>query len=358
MTKHRAFEPIVIVFSVLILVFIGLVETWSASNYFFFQHFNNPNFLLKRDLIYIVVSFFVAYFFYRLNPQKLRQLIPLFLSLAIIFLIALHLGFGVNIRGAVRWVNFGIFSFEPTEFARFAFILYLADFIDRKYEHLNDLNVFIPLFLVFSFIALLIISQPDIGGAFLFAIVVLCVLYIFGFRLSYIGFIAILGIILFSVVFLAHPERLQRLTSFLYHHNLPYQVHQGFVALAGGGFFGRGIGSGSFKSLFLPDAYNDFIIASIGEDLGFLGISLVIILFFLLIYSIFSIANKLNNFYEKAFVFSAGFLFSLQILINLFSVFHLIPTKGTVLPFVSYGGSSLVVNAMFIGATLGMSKKL
>lgn len=358
MTKHHAFEPIAIVFCVFILVFIGLIETWSASNYFFFQHFNKPNFLLERDIIYIIVSFLVGYFFYRLNPQKLRQLIPLLLSLAIVFLIALHLGFGVNIRGAVRWINFGIFSFEPTEFARFAFILYLADFIDRKYEQLNKLNVFLPLFAVFAVITLLIISQPDIGGAFLFAVVVLCVLYIFGLRFSYVGFILILGAVLFSATFLVHQERLDRVISFLHSHNLPYQVHQGFVALAGGGLFGRGIGNGSFKSLFLPDAYNDFIIASIGEDLGFFGVSLVIILLFLLVYSIFSIATKLDDYYEKAFVFATGLVFSIQILINLFSVFHIIPTKGTVLPFVSYGGSSLVVNAMFIGATLSMSRKL
>ncbi|HEX13448.1 MAG: hypothetical protein C0173_04330 [Desulfurella sp.] len=358
MTKHRAFEPTIIIFCTFILVFIGLVETWSASNYFFFQHFGKPNFLLERYLIYIVVSFFVGLFFYKINPQKLRQLIPLFLSSAIVFLIALHLGFGVNIRGAVRWFNFGFFSFEPTEFARFAFILYLADFIDRKYESLNDLNVISPLFLVFGIIALLIISQPDIGGAFLFCLVVLLVLYIFGLRTSYIGIILALGVIVFSLVFLVHPERLQRLSSFIHNNHLPYQVHQGFIALAGGGLFGRGIGNGSFKSLFLPDAYNDFIIASIGEDLGFLGVLLVIILLFLLIYSIFSIANKLNNYYEKAFVFGTGFLFSIQILINLFSVFHLIPTKGTVLPFVSYGGSSLVVNAMFIGVVLGLSRKL
>ncbi len=358
MTKHRAFEPVVIIFCAILLTFIGLVEVWSASNYFFFQHFNNPNFLLKRDLIYIVVSIFVAYFFYRLNIEKLRQTIPFLISLSIVFLIMLHLGFGENIRGAQRWINFGLFSFEPTEFARFAFLLYLADFIDRKYEHLNKLDVILPFFLLFSFVALLIISQPDIGGAFLFGTVVFLVLYAFGLRMKYIIIILILGTILFSFTFLAHPERLQRVLSFVGNHSLPYQVHQGFVALAGGGFFGRGIGSGSFKSLFLPDAYNDFIIASIGEDLGFLGVSLVILLLFMFVYSIFSIANKVDNYFEKAFILGVAFVFSVQILINLSSVFHLIPTKGTVLPLVSYGGSSLVVNAMFIGTTLSIAKKL
>ncbi len=205
---------------------------------------------------------------------------------------------------------------------------------------------------------LLIISQPDIGGAFLFFVVVFCVLYIFGLKPSYIAISIIIGGVLFFSIFLIHPERLQRLTSFVHNSSLPYQVHQGFIALAGGGLFGRGIGNGSFKSLFLPDAYNDFIIASIGEDLGFIGVFLVIILLFLLIYSIFSIANKLDDYYEKAFAFGVGFLLSIQILINLFSVFHIIPTKGTVLPLVSYGGSSLVVNAMFIGSILSLSRKL
>ncbi len=330
---------------------IGIVETWSSSQYFAYIHFQDSNFFLKREIVFVIISLFSTFIVSAMNYEFFKKITPHLIVLSLVFLSMLYLGFGVSIRGATRWINLGI-NFEPSQFAELSLIIYIAYFISEKGQYKNMMKGIIPVATVVGIFFLLIALEPDVGTAFLISITFLIVIYVSGYSIKNIGLLMLPLIIILMLIIYTYPEKLQRIINFFLTNNL--QVQQSLTAIGSGGLFGHGIGAGNYKNLFIPDSYNDFIVSGIGEDMGFFGIFVTIALFVSIILSIFSISSKSNNNFGRTLSLGIGVLLSVQALMNLFSVFNLMPPKGITMPFISYGGTSLIVQGIMIGMVISV----
>ncbi len=357
-TKGRpSFEPQILVASYVILLCVGLLEVWSASRYFSYVQHANENFIFVKDLVIVLVSLFVAFVFYLVDYRILKKIAIPVVVFSIVLLVLLYTGLGADIRGSVRWIKIGSVFFEPSEFAKLALIVYLADFISRKKEYAHDFyKGLVPAAMVMGVIFLLIAKESDIGTAFLVLMTFLIVIYVFDYRFVHIMSLLLPSGVVLALILYRNPGKLERVKYFLYKHSLPFQVKQSLIALGSGGLFGAGIGRGMFKSLYLPDAYNDFIIASIGEDLGFVGLMLVLALLVAVVFSIFSVARRCEDTFGKVLAFGIGVMFALQMIINAGTAVYIIPPKGITMPFLSYGGTAMVVNSVMIGIVLNIAR--
>ena len=354
MTKHRSFKPSFIVIPYFLLLSIGVVEVWSSSYYFAFRKFHDPNFFLKRELVFVFLSILAAFVFSHINYRFLKKLsIPLVLA-SLFLLVLLHFN-GVNIRGAVRWLKVGGFIFEPSGLAQIALLIYLADFISRKHKYRSDMaRGVMPVAFITGLFFMLIALEPDVGTAFLIGLTFLGVIYVFGYKPKYIAMLIFPIAIVLALIIYTYPEKLQRVINFFMTGRVNYQVEHAILAMGSGGIFGAGPAEGIYKSLFVPDSYNDFIMAGIGEDFGFIGVFLVLVLLLSVLLSIFTVCKKCKDEFGRALGFGIGLMLSLEALINLFSVFHLMPPKGITMPFLSYGGTSLLVQGILIGIVLSI----
>ncbi len=333
-----------------------MVEVWSSSYYFAFKRFHDPNFFLKKELLFVAASLLAATIFSYIDYRVLKRMSLGFVLVALVLLVMLHFN-GVNIRGAVRWLRVGRFLFEPSGLAEIALLIYLADFISRKHTLKKDMSRGVmPVAFVVGVFFMLIALEPDVGTAFLIGVTFLAMIYVFGYRVKHIIMLLFPILIVLALIIYAYPEKLNRLINFFITDRVNYQVEHALIALGSGGLFGAGPANGIYKSLFVPDSYNDFILAGIGEDFGFVGVFGVIVLFILILLFIFSLSKRCRDDFGKALSFGIGFLISIQALMNLFSVFHLMPPKGITMPFLSYGGTSLVVEGVFIGIVLNVYK--
>ena len=354
MTQRHLFKPSFILIPFFLLLGVGIVEVWSSSYYFAYKRFGNPNFFLKREVVFVLLSLLSALIFSRFDYRILRKFSIPFVIISIFLLIFLRVD-GVNIRGAVRWLKIGGLLFEPSGFAKLALLIYLADFISRKHKYRADMvRGIMPIALVSGMIFMLIALEPDVGTAILVGLTFLGTIYVFGYKLKHILLLVFPIVLVSALVIYAYPEKLQRIINFFVTDKVNYQVEHALIALGSGGLFGAGPAKGIYKSLFVPDSYNDFIMAGVGEDFGFLGVLLVIALIISILYSIFSLSRYCIDNFGKAFSFGVGFMLSLEALMNLFSVFHLMPPKGITMPFLSYGGTSLLVQGVMIGIVLSI----
>jgi len=353
MEQKAGYEPTLILLSYFFLVVIGIIEVWSSSRYFAYRNFNDPNLFLRKEIFYAAVSLSAALFFSIFNHKILKKLSFHLVVLSLFLLLLLHIGFGIEVRGATRWLKLGI-QFEPSQFAQLVVLIYIADFISRKEEFKDSARGVMPVSFVVGLFFILIALEPDVGTAFLVLLTFAIVIYVAGYSAKYILSLLFPSLFVLGMIIYTYPEKLSRLMNFFVNNKINYQVEQSLIALGSGGFFGHGIGDGNYKSLFVPDSYNDFILAGIGEDFGFFGICVVILLLMLIFYSIFSISKKSNDTFSKILSFGIGVTLVVQVLINLFSVLNLIPPKGITMPFLSYGGTSLVMQGVMIGIVLNI----
>ncbi len=354
MTQRHSFRPSFIVIPFFLLLGIGIVEVWSSSYYFAYRKFGDPNFFLKREILFVLVSIVSAFIFSLLDYRILKKLSVPIVLLSIFLLLMLHIN-GVNIRGAVRWLRVGRFLFEPSGFAKLALLIYLADFISRKHKYRSDMarGIF-PIALITGVIFLLIALEPDVGTALLVGLTFLGTIYVFDYKPKHILLLVFPIILVSALIVYAYPEKLQRVINFFITDKVNYQIEHALIALGSGGILGAGPAKGVYKSLFVPDSYNDFIMAGIGEDFGLLGVFLVIFLLLSILMFIFAVSKRCRDSFGKALSFGIGLMLSLEALMNLFSVYHLMPPKGITMPFLSYGGTSLLIQGAMIGVVLSI----
>ncbi len=358
MKTRRQNEAALVIFSYFSLLIIGLLEVLTSSRYFAYEHFNDGSFIFRHDLAYVILSLSISLLFYYINYNFLKKISKELIVISIILLLMLFLGFGVYIRGATRWLRFG-FQFEPSEFTKLALLIYMADFISRKTDYIKDyVRGFLPPAVITGIIFLLIVSEPDVGTAFLILAAAFTMLYIADYKPAHILTLIFPSVLVLGLVIYSHPEKLSRIAHFLSDRGASYQVQHGMIALGSGGLFGKGLGSGLCKMLFLPDSYNDFILAGIGEDLGFAGLFVTVALLFMLVYLIFSLSLQCSDKFGRMLLMGIGTLLSFQMLINMGSVFNLIPPKGISMPFLSYGGTSLIVEGAMIGIVLNIARSI
>ena len=355
-----------LLFPVLFLVGIGVVMVYSASSTIALKKFGSDYYFLKKQAVFallgIVVLVFCRHFPYRL----FRSLTYPLLIIALIFLAVILLTrFGYSAGGATRWFRFEGFTFQPSELARFTMVIYLAYSMNKKKDKLKDFNVgFLPHVLVFGMFTVLIIAQPDFGSVAILGMLTWIMLFVGGVRISHLLLSLVLILPLAYFLLINAEYRLNRIMSFWnpwkYSANEGYQIVHSLMAFGTGGIWGVGIGKGYQKLFYLPEPHTDFVFSVIGEELGLLGVLVILGLYALIFWRGIFISKNSQDSFGSFVAIGLTTAIGLQVCVNMGVALGLLPTKGLTLPFLSYGGSSLLLNMASIGIlmNIGASKKL
>ncbi|MBN1957756.1 MAG: putative lipid II flippase FtsW [Desulfuromonadales bacterium] len=343
------------------LTCIGVVMVYSSSAIMAAERFNDGFYFLKRQLAYALTGCLLmigaAYFKYQ-NWRK----IAVFSLLASIVLLSLVFipGLGVRVGGAMRWLRLPGLTLQPAELVKLALVLYLAHSLTRKKEKVRSLSKgYLPYMVVLGLLLGMLLKQPDLGSAMIIAGVALAMLIVAGVRWLYIlpTILMTLPVLYFLVMQVDYRRR--RIMAFLDPWDDPFdtgfQIIQSLVAFGKGGVLGQGLGIGEQKLFYLPEAHTDFIFSVIGEELGLIGVLVVAALFLLLVLCGIRVALLCQDPFGRNLAFGLSLLLGLEAFVNLAVCMGLLPTKGLALPFISYGGTSLVVSLVAVGILLNIS---
>lgn len=345
----------------LCLVGFGLLMVASASMVISDRLYHYPFHYVLRQSSYVIAGLALAWTVTRLPLQFWQKIssyaILVALGLLLVVLVP-HIGRSVN--GSRRWLNFGIIAVQVSELAKLCMVLYMASYLQRFQNQVcSQWQGFIKPLVLLSVMAILLLLEPDFGATLVITLTVFLLLFVAGVRLWPLMLLGLLAGASLLVLAIASPYRLLRLTTFLHPwknaFGSGYQLTQSLIAFGRGGLFGVGLGNSIQKLFYLPEAHTDFIFAVIGEELGLAGELVLLTLFVLLIARSIKIgieALRQNNLYAGYLSLGIGFWFSLQVMINIGVSTGLLPTKGLTLPLISYGGSSILVNAIVLGLLL------
>lgn len=359
---HRRPADLVLFACVLALVGIGLVMVYSASSVVAYDRLDDSAYFLKRQAVWIALGLAAMWLAGSIHYQRLRALtVPLLVAAAVLLVLVLVPGIGRVAGGARRWIVVGPLSFQPVEVAKLALVLYLAHFVTRRGIAIRRLRwgVLPPLAITAGF-GVLVLRQPDMGSALVLGAVAMVVLFLGGARLLHLGAVAVASLPILAVAVAAADYRLQRVVAFLNPWRDPqgsgFHIIQSLLAFGSGGIFGVGLGASRQKFFYLPERHTDFIFAILGEELGLIGTLGLLLLFALLAYRGFRIARAAPDRY--AALLAAGITATItgQALMNMGVAAGLLPVTGIPLPFVSFGGSSLVVTMIQIGVLMNISQ--
>jgi cell division protein FtsW len=333
---------------------------YSASAPFSLRHYGSDTYLLFKQLIAAGIGVAGLVLLAHFDYHRLRYLddILLFGAFALTVLTVLPLP-GVSDG---RWLHLGAFALQPTELLKFALIVYLAATIERKGERIRSFSEgVLPFIIVLLVLAAVVINQPDLGMILIFGALTMVMLFLGGARLPHLITVASLSLPLIYLAVLIAPYRMARVLSFLnpgaYSTSSGYQIMQSLVAIGSGGIFGRGLGASHAKLFYLPQAHNDFIFAVTAEELGLMGTLVLIGLFALFAWRAFVVARQAPDRFGRLLALGIGFVISLQVLLNLGVSVGLLPVTGLTLPFVSNGGTSLLITLSMVGVLLNISKQ-
>ncbi|WP_195939879.1 stage V sporulation protein E [Romboutsia sp. 1001713B170131_170501_G6] len=351
----------VIFYTTMTLVFIGIIMVFSASFVqSSFKH-HDAYYFLKRNVIYAILGFICMITISNIDYKVWKRNTKPIGIVAIILLILVLTPLGIKANGARRWLGVGAFTIQPAEIAKFATIIITAKLIEKKYENIKSFRKgLIPLMLVPILFFTLIMGQPNMSTAGTIILVTFVMVFVAGMSMKIVGFMFGSGIALFLALGLTSEYRLKRILSFLDPFQDPlgngYQVIQGLYALGSGGLFGMGLGKSQQKWFYIPEPQNDFIFAIIGEELGLIGCAVVIMLFVILVYRCVRIALKCDNIFSCMVVIGIGAQIGIQAALNIAVATSSMPVTGVALPFISYGGTSLIIFMSAIGIVLNISK--
>ena len=352
---------LILLAAVLALVAIGTVEIYSASAVYSLREHGTTAHFLFRQLGYVVLGLGALWMGARRDFGWLRRYCYPLLGTAFA-LLASVLVVGTRVGGARRWFHAGPLSFQPVEVAKLALVVYLAYSLAKKQEKVKTFTIgFLPHLAVAALMMGLLLKQPDLGSSLILGATCLIVLFVAGAKVSYI-LIAILGAApaVYRVV-VGTSWRLKRIFAFVdpwqFRRGVGYQITQSLISIGSGGIRGLGLGDGRQKLFYMPEAHTDFIMANVGEELGFLGFCLVLGLFLVIVWRGVRAALRARDTFGTFLAFGLTTMFGLQALMNTGVVLGALPAKGITLPFVSYGGTSLVVSLFFVGILLNVSRR-
>ena len=345
-----------------VLAAVGLIMVFSASAVVAGNRFHDSIYFLKRQFAWLMLGFLLLQVASRLDYAVWRRLaLPLLGVTALCLIIVLIPSLGLMAKGARRWLKLGPFSLQPAELVKLVVILYLANYLTNKESRLQDFaSGFLPPLVIVGLLSGLVLLQPDLGTVVVIGTVTMGLLFLAGAPLRYLGGLVLIAMPVAGALILGSPYRRQRLMTFMAPWKDPtdsgFQVTQSFLAFGSGGPFGVGLGESKQKLFFLPEAHTDFVLALVGEELGFLGTVAIMALFAMLVLKGFQIAGRAREPFGRYLALGIALLFGVQSLINAGVVTGLLPTKGLTLPLVSYGGSSLMVSLLCIGILLSISR--
>ncbi len=350
--------------SALVLLSVGIVMIYSASAIYAFEYMGDSGYFIKRHLAYLAAGAVLAFWTASVDTRGLRKHALTILGISLALLVAVlipHVGHSSS--GARRWFKILGFSFQPSEFLKVALIFYMADYLERKKGTLNDIKrTILPSLFVLGAAAGLILKQPDLGTAVTVVLVTLILFFAAGFEIKYLLAMVTAAIPALAYLILAKPYRRKRILAFFHPWDDPrsvgYQIIQSFLALGSGGIFGVGLGKSQQKLFYLPQSHTDFIFSIIGEELGFIGASTVILLFSVFIFAGMVIVFRARSLFSQLLSLGLISLISIEAMINIGVSIGALPTKGLSLPFISYGGSALLANMAALGLLVNISKEL
>ena len=348
------------------LVAIGLVMVFSASSATAYADHGDIAYYVKRQFVWLVVGLAGAFFLYRVDYTRLRAVAPWLLLAATVGLLLVfvpHVGFGVN--GGRRWIGVGSFSIQPSEFAKLALVVYLAAALSARGERITSLgNGLFPLCLPAAVMAVLVLKEPDMGTASLIFFVAFALLFAAGARLMHLAMLVCATVPFAALTVLTSPYRRARVFAFVDPWRDPlntgFHIVQSLLALGSGGIFGVGLGASRAKFFYLPEQYTDFIFSVLGEELGLIGTLVVVALFVVVAYRAIRIALAAPDRFGFFLAIGCGAMIAIQAFVNIGVVSSSWPVTGVPLPFISFGGSSLVVNFLAVAliANVGRHRRV
>lgn len=363
MPERTGYDRILMI-PALILVVFGIVMVYSSSNLIAIRRYGTSFYFLKNQIVWAVTGITGMLVAMNFDYKILRRLSLPMIIISVLLLIAVlipHIGTEVN--GAKRWIRFIGLSFQPSELAKLTIIITISAYISKRANRMEDFVYgFLPPVVLLGLFQMLIMLQPDMGTAIAMGVMVLTLLFIGGVRIPHIFSLTIPLIPFIVNVLFNAGYRKKRLIAFIDPWSDPtgagFQVIQSLLALGSGGLFGLGLGEGKQKLFFLPEPHTDFIYSLIGEELGFVGASLVIFLYLLILWRGVRIAIRIDDPFGRSLATGLTFMIGIQALINLGVVTGLLPPKGLPLPFVSFGGTALLMNMVGLGILLNISRNI
>ena len=345
----------------IILIVIGTVMIYSSSSIIAMEKYGDGYHYIKKHILFVLIGLGVMIGTSRLPYRYWKKAAypGLFISIVLLSLVIIP-GVGLKAGGATRWLRAGYVSFQVSEMVKIILVIFLAHYLTKKIGHIKEFSrVFVVPLVIMLVIVGLVLCQPDFGAAAIMVVVFMLMFYLAGSRIVYLtGLVA--TVIPVGVALIIHESyRMQRLMSFLNPWEDPtntgFQIIQSFISFGSGGAFGVGLGNGMQKLFYLPEPHTDFILSVIAEEAGFIGVVIIIVLFCALVFRGFAIAFNCTDLFGMLLASGLTTVIALEAFINMAAVMGLIPTKGLVLPFLSYGGTSLMMCMVTVGILLNIS---
>lgn len=344
----------------LTLLTVGIVMLFSTSAVYAREHYGDQHYLLKRQLVWLLVGAVACVATASVPYPKWRGVCTaLLVASAVMLALVLIPHVGLKVNGARRWLGLGPVRFQPSEFAKLALVVWLAHWLAKEKRRIDRFGrgFAVPMGVV-GCLLLLVLVEPDFGSTALLASVSIAMMFIAGVRLRFLVPTVMAGAGGLLGLMVHNPERSRRLLAFLdlekYKQGAGYQVWQAVLAFGSGGFNGLGLGNSRQKMFYLPEAHTDFIFPIVGEELGLIGTVGILLAFALLIACAVIISLRASDLYGQYLGFGIALLIAMQALINIGVVTAWLPTKGLPLPFISFGGSNLVLNMAAVGVLLNI----
>jgi len=362
---HRGDNDFTLLILMVLILGVGMTTLFSASYYYGGKRFDDPFYFFNRQLMFVSAGGVLALIVSRLPMDFIRRRLPLLLSVSLLLMIATFIpGIKQSIMGANRWIIVAGISFQPSELVKLTLILYLSAILSKKADKLDDvINSIIPPLLIVIVFTALIYLQNDFSTAFFVIMLSLLLFFVAGIKIRYFAFLFTMVIPLAAMLIFTKEHRVRRLIAFIDPNSDPigtgYQVIAAKDAIAAGSFWGRGFGMGLEKLGGLPEAHSDFIFAVFAEELGFIGVLFMVVLFVAFALKGYSLALSYAGDRRFEFLLTFGLTSCLvfQAFINMAVVAGMLPATGLPLPFFSHGGSSMVVTMIMAGLLLNLSRK-
>ncbi|RKG93465.1 putative lipid II flippase FtsW [Corallococcus terminator] len=354
------FDPILLC-AVLALVSLGLVMTYSASAVLAQDKLGDSLYFLKRQLVAAGLGVVGMAVMMKLGWRRLARLAYPLLLVAIVLMVLVAIpGIGTTAGGARRWIRLPGFSLQPAEVAKFAWLVYLSYSLAKKREKVATFSIgFLPHLALCGILVFLCMLQPDFGSSVLLVFMLFVLLFAAGTKLSYLVGSVLLALPLAFVAIATSPYRMKRILAFMdpwaHRHDVGYQVAESLMSIGSGGITGLGLGDGRQKLFFLPEAHTDFIFSILGEELGLIGVGLLVSLYAIVLWRGIRASLAAGETFGTYLGLGISSIIAFQATVNMCVAMGLLPTKGLTLPFVSYGGTSLVVLMGSAGVLLSLS---
>ncbi|MCB1215172.1 MAG: putative lipid II flippase FtsW [Deltaproteobacteria bacterium] len=347
----------------LLLMAIGVMMVYSTSAILASERYGDVYYFLKRELLFTGLGLGLMFSFKSLDYHHYYKLTyPILFFCFILLLLVFIPGLGYEVNGAKRWIRIAGFGLQPSEVSKFGVLLFLAYALAKKGEAIKNFKTgFLPTLAVPAFIAAVVLYQEDLGTAVVIALITGLLLFVGGARWLHLGACALATLPVIGLAIFLTPFRVKRLLAFLdpwaHRADTGFQIIQSYVAFNSGGLSGAGLGQGKQKLFYLPEAHTDFIFSGLAEELGLIGSLAVIGLFFFLIFRGIRVAFRAPDLYGTYLALGITSLLSVQALMNFAVVMGLMPTKGLPLPFISHGGTALLIFSSLMGILLNISSQ-